>query len=410
MNTPEPGGSLHNAFRSATRSVTLVARRELRTKLRNRAFLLGTVAIIAAIGGFILLQMTLLAGAGTSTVALAGQATHISAELERNAEQLGLTVETTTIDGDEARTAVEAGDVDAVVEGSPSEFHVLVESDLNERLELALSAITQQQVMTAALAQAGVDNPAAVMAQASEADVDVTALSGTTPEDNQRLIVGAIMAFLLFFSITTYGAYVAQGVVEEKSSRVVEILLSTIRPWQLLLGKVAGLGLVGLSQLVIIGGAGLVLATATGVLEVTGVAVGTLAWGVLWYLLGFFLYATIYAAAASLVSRQEDLQSVLTPVTIILVGGFVAGFNVMLHDPGSTAAVVLSLVPLLAPILLPGRIAAGDIAAWEIGTAIGLTLLAVAALTWLGSTVYRNAILHMGSRIKLTAALRQART
>lgn len=213
---------------------------------------------------------------------------------------------------------------------------------------------------------------------------------------------------LLYLGIVGYGALVTQGVVEEKSSRVVEILLSTLRPWQLMLGKVLGLALVGLTQLVIIGAVGLVLAKATGVLTIPGAAAGALIWAVIWYLLGFLLYATVFAAAGSLVSRQEDAQSVVAPVSITLVIVFVVGLNVLLKDPDSTTSTVLSLVPVFSPILMPGRIAAGAASGLEITAALLLTVLFVGLFTWIAGKIYQNAVLRTGSRVSWREALGRA--
>jgi ABC-2 type transport system permease protein len=203
-----------------------------------------------------------------------------------------------------------------------------------------------------------------------------------------------------------YGTMVAQGVVEEKSSRVVEILLSTVRPWQLLIGKVVGLGLVGLIQFAIVSVTGLLLAVVTDVLTISGVATSTLIWGLVWYLLGYFLYATVFAAVGSLVSRQEDIQAVLAPVTLVLVAAFVLGFSVLTQDASSTASTVLSLLPPFSPILMPGRIALGAAPAWQLAMAVVLTMAAIAVCTWLGAKVYRNAVLRMGTRVRLRDALR----
>jgi ABC-2 type transport system permease protein len=173
-----------------------------------------------------------------------------------------------------------------------------------------------------------------------------------------------------------------------------------------MLGKVLGLGLTGLIQLVILVGAGLAMAAATGTLTLSGVAAGTVLWGLLWYVLGFFLYATIFAAAGSLVSRQEEAQSVLTPVTMVLAAGFLLGLNLMLQNPTGQATTVLSLIPLLSPVLMPGRIAGGLTPGWQIGLSIVLTLATVVLFTWLGAKVYQNAVLRTGSRVRLRDALR----
>jgi ABC-2 type transport system permease protein len=245
-----------------------------------------------------------------------------------------------------------------------------------------------------------------VLATVTDATVQVRSLDPPDPQHDERLALALVVVALLYLALLLYGSLVAQGVVEEKSSRVVELLLATIRPWQLLSGKVVGLGLVGLIQLASVGVVGLLLAILTGALTISGAAAGTLAWGLVWYLLGYLLYATVFAAVGSLVSRQEDVQSVLMPVTVVLVVSFVLGFAVLSRNPGGTTATVLSLLPPLSPILMPGRIALGTAPLWQVGLAIVLTGAAVVLLARLGGAVYRNSVLHMGPRLRLRDTLR----
>jgi ABC-2 type transport system permease protein len=387
-------------------AVRLVAKRELNTRLRTKSFVIGTAVILVVFAGYFLLQATLLGDAGRSKIGLSGQATGISDQLQTVAQQLGRDVETITVTSPaEGRKQVEKGDLDALLSGSASDLQVLVKSDLDKQLHAALNSIAQQQVLNAKLLEAGLDAPQ-VLNAISTATVKVTSITPPDPERDQRLVIGLVMVFLLYLSITTYGTLVAQGIVEEKSSRVVEILLSTLRPWQLMLGKVLGLGLTGLIQLVILAGAGLGMATATGTLTLSGVATSTVLWGLLWYVLGFFLYASIFAGTGSLVSRQEDVQSVVTPVMMVLIGGFVVGLSLLQQSPGGTATTVLSLIPLLSPVLMPGRIAAGSVSDLQVGLSIVITLAAIALFTWLGGRIYHNAVLRMGSRVRLREALR----
>jgi ABC-2 type transport system permease protein len=387
-------------------AVRLVAKRELNTRLRTKSFVIGTAVILVVFAGYFLLQATLLGDAGRSKIGLSGQATGISDQLKTVALQLGRDVETITVTSPaEGRKQVKKGDLDALLSGSASDLQVLVKSDLDKQLHAALNSIAQQQVLNAKLLEAGLDAPQ-VLNAISTATVKVTSITPPDPDRDQRLVIGLVMVFLLYLSITTYGTLVAQGIVEEKSSRVVEILLSTLRPWQLMLGKVLGLGLTGLIQLVILAGAGLGMATATGTLTLSGVATSTVLWGLLWYVLGFFLYATIFAGTGSLVSRQEDVQSVVAPVMMVLIGGFVVGLSLLQQSPGGTATTVLSLIPLLSPVLMPGRIAAGSVSDLQVGLSIVLTLAAIALFTWLGGRIYHNAVLRMGSRVRLRVALR----
>jgi len=388
-------------------SVRLVAERELALRLRSRWFLLGTLVIIAVMAGYVLLQMSAGGGEGRSEVGFAGQASVLGDRVTAEAAELGLDVDATTVvDMAAAREDLAAGSLDAVVSGTAAELRVQVAGELNPRLRAVLTELSRQEVLAAHLARAGVPDPEAVMAEANATRIDVTAIDADDTGSEQRIAIGVVMALLLFLSITAHATFVAQGVVEEKSSRVVEVLLAALRPWQLLLGKVIGIGLAGLIQLTAIAAAGIGLAAAAGLLTPSGAAVSTLVWGAVWYLLGFVLYAALFASAGALASRQEDAQAVLTPVTAVLVVGVVAGFTLMIVAPGGTAVSVLSLLPPLSPVLLPARIAAGDVVSWQVALAVGLTLATTALAGWLGGRIYRNAVPHTGSRMTLTTALR----
>ncbi|CAL9645020.1 hypothetical protein SUDANB95_06418 [Actinosynnema sp. ALI-1.44] len=395
MSDPTPG-----------RAVFLVARREFLAKVRTRSFVLGTLVIIAVLAGYVLLQTVLIERSDRDTVALSGQATVLAEPLKQTAKSFGRDLVTVDVgDVAAAEEQVRAGEVDALVTGAPDALRVVVKDRLDDGLRNSIDLIVKQQVLNAQLAEAGLD-PATVARNVEQAGVDVVALQPDDSRQGQRLAIGLVIAALLYYSLLVYGTMVAQGVVEEKSSRVVEILLSTLRPWQLLLGKVVGLGLVGLAQLVLIGVTGLVLASVSGIIDVTGVAGGALATGVLWYLLGFFLYATVFAAAASLVSRQEELQSVLTPISMAIVIAFVVGINLMIQDASDSLVAVLSVLPPFAPILMPGRMAMGVAPTWQVVLAVVLALAAIAAITWLGGRVYANAVLRTGARVRLRDALR----
>jgi len=391
---------------SGRRAVWLVMKRELNTRLRTRSFVVGTVVLLVLLLGYVGFQTALAGSSDKSTVGLTGQAIGIAQQLQTQAALSGREVSTIVVtDPAEGRKKVEDGDLDALVSGSAAKLTATYKSSLDDQLRKVLDQVAQRQVLDGVLSSAQLE-PAEVMAQVNSTHVRDDALSPEPADHTQRLVVGLVVAFLLYMSIITYGMMVAQGVVEEKSSRVVEILLASVRPWQLLLGKVIGLGLVGLTQLVILAAAGLVAASVTGVFTLSGFATGAALWGLLWYLLGFLLYATIYGALGSLVSRQEDTQSVVGPLNIVLVVGFIAGFNLLVQDPSSSATKVVSLIPLLSPILMPARISTGAAAGWEIALSLGLTLACVALLTWLGGRIYGNSVLRIGSRIKLSEALR----
>ncbi|KJK42497.1 ABC transporter permease [Lentzea aerocolonigenes] len=391
---------------TSARAVSLVAKREFVTKVRTRSFLIGTAVIIAVLAGYVVLQSVLFDDQQRSVVGFSGQATQLADPLQEKARAFGIDVETrdvTTMSG--AEQQVRDGSLDALVTGAPPELKMIVKGSGDEVLTTALNDVLRQQVLVAQLAETG-KTPQQVAESLADVNVAVTALEPVDPQRGQRLAIGLIVAALLYYSLLVYGTMVAQGVVEEKSSRVVEILLATVRPWQLLLGKVIGLGAVGLLQLLVISTVGLGLSSAFDVIDVGALGGTALLTGVLWYLLGFFLYATVFAAAASLVSRQEELQSVLTPISMTIIVAFVAGINLMIGSPSGTTVTVLSLLPPFAPILMPGRMALGVAPAWQVLLAVALALAAIAAITWLGGKVYANAVLRTGARVKLREALK----
>jgi ABC-2 type transport system permease protein len=359
------------------------------------------------LAAFVFMQSTVFSGTNTTVVGLNGQAISVAEPLRAAAAALGQEVRTREVTDLAAGTAmVSDGELDALVSGPPAGLRVLADEELDQDVRIALDGIVARQVLESELAAVEDLDPETVLARIASARVDVQTLRAPDPERGQRLAIALLIIALLYVSLVLYGTMLAQGVIEEKTSRVVELLLSTVRPWQLLAGKVLGLGLVGLIQLAVIGVAGLLLATATGVLTVSGVATGTLLWGLVWYLLGYFLYATVFAAVGSLVSRQEEAQAVITPITLILVVAFVLGFSVLAQDASGGTSTVLSLLPPFAPILMPGMIALGAAAAWQVATAITLTIGAIILLTMLGARIYRNAVLRMGTRVRLRDALR----
>ena len=389
------------------RTIYLIARRELRAKVRTKAFAVSTVVSIVVIGLLALMQSTLFSDSDKSVVGLSGQAIAVADELTAAAQRVGQEVQTKEItDPDTGRDLVASGDLDALVTGAPANLSVLVKNELNQDLRAVLDGIVQQQVLRAQLAAIEDLNADQMLGTVARAHVAVHTLQAPDPRRDQRLALALVIIALLYISLVLYGSMVAQGVVEEKSTRIVETLLATVRPAHLLAGKILGLGLAGLIQFAIVGGFGLLLAISTGALSIGGAAAATLLWGMFWYLLGFFLYASVFAAAGSLVSRQEDVQPVLIPITLVLVLAFVLGFGVLAQDASGTTATVLSLIPPFTPILMPGKIALGAATGWQILLGILLTVLAIGLLTLLGGRIYRTAVLHMGARLRLRDALR----
>jgi ABC-2 type transport system permease protein len=181
-----------------------------------------------------------------------------------------------------------------------------------------------------------------------------------------------------------------------------------MRPWQLLAGKVIGLGLLGLAQIVAIAVVGVVGALAFDVVSLPGQLFGTVLWVVAWFVLGYAFYASVFAAAASLVSRQEDLAGVITPMSMVLVVGFFVAIQAA-SNPTGLLAVVTSYVPGLSPLVMPVRMAGGGVAWWQVLLAVVIQLIAIALVVRLGGRIYAGALLRTSGKTKLREALRAER-
>jgi len=394
---------------SAWETIRLVAAREVRVRAASRATRIGTLVLVLAIVALVVV-IALVSGSGSAAkVAFTPPTGALAQPLAVSAGLLGQEVETSTV-ADEAagERQVRDGAVDALVAGTAQEPRIVVDEELGDTLRAALLAVARQQALDRAVQALGGD-PAAVNRDVDAVRLEVVALDPHDPEHDERLVVGTIVGVLIYVALLTYGPIVAQGVVEEKTSRVVELLLSTIRAWQLMAGKVLGIGLVGLVQFVLLIAAGVIAGVATGVLTLpASVAAGTIAWAVAWYLLGYAVYALLFAAAGALVSRQEDVSSATLPLIMVIIVPYVIGISVLPGDPGNRLVAILSLVPLFAPTLMPIREAMGEAAAWELVLATGLTLATIALLVRGAGRVYVNAVLRTGARVRLREALGRA--
>jgi ABC-2 type transport system permease protein len=385
-------------------TVRMIAGRELSTRLRSKMFTITTLVMVVVIVGMSVLFKVLGSDDPTKIGVLDSA---LDRPLAVAAQTVGEKVATSRVPSvAEGEKKVRDGSLDAVVTGDP--VRVIVKRDLDDGLSNALNVLVRQNALNAELARAGAD-PAAVQEQVASAKVEVTSLLGSDDQKGQRIVVSMVVAFLLYLLVFVTGLQVAQGVVEEKSSRIVEILLSAVKPWQLMFGKVLGIGLVGLIQLTVITVTGVASAVATDVLDIpTGDLYGTALWGIVWFVVGFPLYALLFAASAALVSRQEEVGGVTWPLQMLILIPYIMAFSVVPSDPDSTVVRVLSFLPFWAPVLLPVRAAFGaPLLDQFVGLAIAL--LTVAAMVWLAGRVYQNSVLRTGSRIKITDALRSAK-
>ncbi|AOW93355.1 ABC transporter permease [Rhodococcus sp. WMMA185] len=387
------------------RAIGLVARREFLTQVSKKSFVISNVIILLAIVGGILVH-SIFSGSDDqpATIGLVGDQS-IASTLVATGDAVGTPVDVTeTPDEHAARDRVEAGNLDiALIPGTDGSYTAVTESDINSGLRTVIDVAVAQQAEIAALSAQGVD-PAQLAEATGKASVTVDALDPPDPEQGQRVALSVAVVVLLYMQIMMFGMYVAMGVVEEKSSRVVELLLSTLRPLQLLWGKVIGIGAVGLVQLAAYGVAGVSAGLATGVLTLTGTAFGVLASTLGWFVLGFAFFAVLYAAAGSMVSRQEDVNSTASPLVVLIVIMFFSAFS-SVSNPDGTLSNVLSWIPPFSAILMPLRIASGVASPTQVVATIALMLVVTAGLSVLAAKIYQRSILRIGKVVSWKEAL-----
>ena len=380
-------------------AIVLVARREVRMRLRSRVFVGGTIvmAVLVVVG---IAAAALLSGKTNPVrVGFSGGSQGLESKFTESAAALGVPVTVTDIaDVTAGEAQVTAGTLDVLVIGTSAAPTAVAKEAVPSNVESALSLAAE----AARLSDAGL-SPTAV--RSAMALVPVQLLAPPNPKDTQNLIASLALGIILWIALGQYGNMVAQGVVEEKATRIMEILLATIQPSRLLAGKVIGIGLVGLLQLAIVGAAALVAVQVTNVAEIPALGVASILGDILWFLLGFLFYATAYAAVVSLVSRQEEVQSAVAPISILQIAGYLLMYAA-LPNPSGPLATVCSLLPPFAPILMPVRMAASDVPLWQVGLAAALIAASIVGLTWLAGRIYSNAAMRIGARVRFMDAYR----
>ncbi|MGN6721703.1 MAG: ABC transporter permease [Marmoricola sp.] len=387
-------------------TVALIAKREIQARIQTKAFAILTALLIVAVLGIIALFKLIGGGPTTLHVGVTTTAQPLTSALKSIGKAANIQVAVSDVSLADGQAKVRSGDLDAVVTGSAhGKIRTTVNDDLSDSLRGILTSIAQQEVLRQQISSLG-GHPAAVAAAVESAGVSVTTLGHTDPHRSQRIAMSTVIGVLTYVMLMISIQLTGQGVVEEKSNRIVEILLAAVKPWQLLAGKVLGIGVVTIAQVALVAVVGAIGASVTGVLHLpSGLIGGAAAQAVLWYLLGYAFYAVLMAAAASLISRQEELAGVGTPFTLLIVASYIIGVSVLPAAPHGSTGAVLSMIPLFAPVLMPMRAAYG-LPAWEVVVALLIMLAAIAIATVLAGRVYRNAVLRSGSKVSLRNALR----
>jgi ABC-2 type transport system permease protein len=381
----------------------LVAKREIRERSRSRAFRASLLVMVMAVAAMIILPAVLTGSARTRDVALTG---FIPNELAPTIRTQGAAVGTVArirrIDTLAAgEVALRNGDVDVlVVDARRLEWP----HKADEKLQAVVTGAIQLVAVRQRAAHAGM-NPDTVLALVAPVRVDNVELGAVAGRSRGDEIATIVMTGILLLTISIYGGLVLSSVVEEKASRIVEVLLARIPARSLLAGKVAGIGLLGLGQIGVTALVALVAVSIVGSFDLPAVRGAVLAWVVVWFLLGYVFYATLYGALGSLAARPEDAQSVAGPAMMVMILSYFGAFT-MVAQPDSAASKAISFFPTTAPMAMPGRFAMGATAWWEPVVAVAIMLVAILALVRIGGRLYAAAILRGGPTLSLRDAWR----
>jgi ABC-2 type transport system permease protein len=372
---------------SGVRTVGLVAAREITERTHSRAFLIATAVIVALVVGGVVVPGIAdddpklragLTGSTPQTLTRALAATTGAAET-----RLELRRYRTLAAGE---VAVRDGKVDVlIVKGEGTVW----ESEPDpEHAAIVDSALQRVQILRRA-ADLGL-SPADTARLLAPAQLQARSLEPPDPDRDARDAIAAVGLIVLLGVLLGYGSAVAEGVAQEKGGRIMEVLLSRVRPRDLLAGKVLGIGLIGLGQLLVLFDS----------VDAPDAVPAALASTVLWFVLGYAFWSVAFAAVGALVSRAEDVQSAYAPLSWILIVAYFAGF-VASQSPDEWYTRVASLVPVTAPFVMPVRVAVGDVPGWEIVLAIAIMVGATYALVRLAGGVYAGALLRSGGRPRL---------
>ncbi len=354
---------------STASMIWLVAEREIGSKLRSKTFLISTgVLLLIALAGIVIGGF---ASSGTQTTKIAATSETVAA-----ASALPDVEVVEVADRGEAEDLVRSEDVEAAVlpGDGPTGLEVVALRDASNSIVMGLS-----QTPTVEILEPATTNPLL------------------------RYFIAIAFGIVFMGAAATFGGTIAQSVVEEKQTRVVEILLSSISARTLLAGKVIGNTILAMGQILALAAVATIGLIVTGQREVLTTLGAPIIWFAVFFLFGFILLAAMFAAAASMVSRQEDIGSTTTPITMLIMAPYVL---VIVFNDNPLVLTIMSYVPFSAPVGMPMRLFVGEAQWWEPLLSLVILLASCVAAIMLGAKIYENSLLRMGTRVKLGEALR----
>jgi ABC-2 type transport system permease protein len=367
--TPAPGTGVSEA-----QSVWLVTEREIASKLRSKAFVISSIILL-----LVALASVVWGGIAANNGSDEGIPVAVTSATESTVQGVD-GIDATVADSDEAATAlVEDGTVDAALlpdsSGGAFDYKIIADDSAPNALVSLLSSSPTVELL----------NP-----------------EGAT-EGLLRYFVALGFGLVFLMAASTFGATIATSVVEEKQTRVVEILISAIPVRALLAGKVVGNTVLAMAQIIALAAVAVVGLSVTGQSQVLAGIGAPLVWFAVFFLFGFVLLAALFAAAGAMVSRQEDIGATTTPLTLLVMTPY---FLVIFFNDNPIVLSVMSYVPFSAPVGMPLRLFLGEAQWWEPLLSLAILLATCVGAIVVGARIYRNSLLRMGARVKLAEALR----
>jgi ABC-2 type transport system permease protein len=417
---------------SHLKSIRLIAGREIAERLRGRAtwIMTGITTVIAVV---LIVGPTLFSSPTKPyVVGLIGpSAQALAPALQATAKASGVDMTTTNVaDDSTARSGLtpaqasgrgsgQLGKLLSSLKGGKATLDVALRLDtgsatiefyqtVSPTLAAILRAVVEQVHQRDVLIQAGVSASVAAAAQQPEPISTVT-LQPASSNTAGRSIAALAAGILLYVSVGLFGSAVASGVAQEKTSRTAEVLLAAVTPSDLMTGKVVGIGLVGFAQMAATIGAALIANAVVQSSSVPSEIWVLLPAILLWFALGYTLYAFGYAAAGAMVARQEEVQSVSAPFSVFLIGGFLLTYA-LIASPDALWVKIVSYIPPLMPVMMPARLAVGHVAIWEMPLAVLIMLASIYGMARLAGRIYATSLVRGGPRLSWMAALRLRQT
>ncbi|EZP59567.1 ABC transporter permease [Exiguobacterium acetylicum] len=370
-------------------------------KLRAKSFLISTVLMVLFLVGFGNIERILDWFSGDDPkVALVSE---LSTDLRPALKKAGVTSDITPKEYTvaEARKAVDRGTFDVVAIVQDSYDVTLVSASPESELQTQVATVVKQVRDQAVITDAKIDpNVLASLAKPVPVKQELTSTGGKSEDElfaASALVY--VLLFLMYFTIAIYGGMIVTEIANEKSSRVMELLISAASPIQHMLAKILSIATVSLVQLSILVGVGYYSAQSSSLfnqLSLDSLSARTIIYLFVFFLLGYFLYATLLAALGSLVSRVEDAQQVTLPVILLIVAAFMISMF-SLNAPTNQAVVVLSFVPFFTPMVMFLRVMLTDVPLWQVSISLILMLISISLALFVGTKFYRGGVLFYGS-------------